>query len=290
MIEKYREIRFQGRTKKRLNVLFDIIKEYEDMEVRITLRQLYYQLVSREIIPNTFKEYKRLCGLATDARYCGLIDWRSIEDRGRPHHAPSEFEDLKELFGAVLKSYKLPRWEGQKYYIEVCCEKDALTSVIHPICDDLHVRLNVNKGFDSASCAYDTAQRFIKNGQGRKSILLYLGDHDPSGIYMTRDVSSRLGEFGACVDVRRVALTMDQVLKYSLPPNLAKKTDSRTAKYIQEHGSMSWEVDALPPEVLSKLLESTILEYLDRPLMDSVMEREEKDKDKLKTLFASGEH
>lgn len=270
-----------------------IIDRYQKQNLRLTLRQLYYQLVSRNVITNEEKSYKTLGKLVSDARLAGLMSWDAIEDRIRTPVVPQQFNDLAHLAEAASRAYRLPRWDGQQNYIELWVEKDALAGVLAPIAREYHITLMVNRGYSSTSAMYESAKRFLdaEEGDGRPNSskdlhLLYLGDHDPSGEDMVRDVRDRLRTFDAVVDVQKVALTMEQIDEYSPPPNPAKVSDSRAAKYIELHGDSSWEVDALPPEVLTELIVEKIQELLDRPTMDRIMEREELDKKKLKKLVA----
>lgn len=246
MIEQFRSLRFSSKNRILLEKCQVILKEYEEKGIKVTLRQLYYQMVSRGFIPNSDKEYHKLGGLLTDARYGGFIDWDSIEDRIRVPHRHSQFEDIPDLIEAAKQSYRLDRWANQDYYVELFTEKDALSSVLSPIADHWHVFFNVNRGYSSATALYDASKRFL-NEPEKKGILLYLGDHDPSGLDMIRDIQDRLNEFGCTVDVIPIALTMEQIKQYNPPPNPAKITDKRAKEYIRQFGGMSWEVDALPP-------------------------------------------
>ena len=253
----------------------------------LTLRQLYYQLVSRNIIPNQERAYKNLSRLLTRARLAGLVDWSSIEDRVRTPAFPPEFGSLADLIEAAIYSYRLPRLEGQDHYVELWVEKDALASVLRPIAMKYHVVLMVNRGYSSASSMYDSARRFIA-AQGRHNwepYLFYLGDLDPSGEDMVRDIRSRFDEFGVGdVVVKKIALTPEQVEEYSPPPNPAKMRDPRAEGFVSKFGSESWEVDALHPSILERLIGDAIENVLDLGLMAEVEEREERDKEALKRL------
>lgn len=260
-----------------------IIDEYLAQGLRLTLRQIYYQLVSRNIIPNQERAYKNTGNLLSDARLAGLVDWDAIEDRIRVPRKPNEFAGLGELVGAALYSYRLPRWNGQDCYVELWVEKDAISGVMAPLANQYHVTLMVNRGYSSQSAMYEAAERF-KDHSDQDCVLLYLGDHDPSGEDMVRDIQDRLDMFGASVEVTKIALTMEQVEQYNPPPNPAKLTDSRAQGYIDKHGASSWEVDALPPEVLHQLVEEAILEHLDSERMDTIKAQEEVDKAKLRSF------
>lgn len=256
-----------------------IIDQYAGMGLLLTLRQLYYQFVSRNWLANTERNYKNLGEAISAGRLAGLIDWHAIEDRIRVPRRASEWDTIEELVESAVYSYRLPRWKGQKYYLELWVEKDALAGVLEPIAQDYHITLMVNRGYSSQTAMYSASKRFIEAGrEGKHCILLYLGDHDPSGEDMVRDVQDRLFMFEAQVEVIKVALTMAQVQQYNPPPNPAKMSDSRAAGYVAQHGGQSWEVDALPPNVLTNLITTEIRSYCDLQKMQAIKDNEEKDK------------
>jgi hypothetical protein len=278
---KFKDINFNQEKARQIDLANEIIEIYQAQHLKLTLRQLYYQFVTRNAAPNTERSYKNLGKLISDARLAGLIDWGAIEDRVRVPKAPNEFNDLRELVNAALNSYRLPRWKGQLEYVELWVEKDALSGVLAPLAEQYHVTLMVNRGYSSQSAMYEAASRFLTAGTDKECHLLYLGDHDPSGEDMVRDIHDRLDMFLASVEVNKVALTMDQVEQYDPPPNPAKLTDSRAASYIAEHGEYSWEVDALPPDVLHNLIEEAILDHVDLEKMDGIQAQEVSDKEAL---------
>jgi hypothetical protein len=251
--------------------------DYERKGYRMTLRQLFYQLVSHDILPNDQKKYKKLSTIIKDARMAGLIDWDVIEDRIRIPTMPSEFEDISHLVKAAISSYRRDRWENQEYYVEVWVEKDALSGVLEPVTRKYHVHLLVNRGYSSTSALHESVLR-IKEQQDKECVILYLGDHDPSGKNMITDIKNRLEQFQCDATVRDVALTMEQIKQYNLPPNPAKKSDPRSDKYIKRHGNLSWELDALTPEVLNQLVSSNIEEFLDMDEYQKIINQEEEEK------------
>lgn len=249
---------------------------------RLTLRQLYYQLVSRNVIPNLERSYQNLSRLVTRARMAGLIDWDLIEDRVRTPWSMSEFENIADLVDAAVRSYRLPRWKGQSSYAELWVEKDALAGVLRPLAAEFHVTLMVNRGYSSASAMKASADRYLAH-EDDQLYLFYLGDFDPSGEDMVRDISARLYEFTVPeLDVQKVALTWEQIQQYNPPPNPAKHSDPRSREFIRKHGSSSWEVDALPPQVLEALIRERFEGIIDRVAMDNVIKQEELDKEKLR--------
>jgi hypothetical protein len=282
--EIFREKRFNQRSQELIEICDQIIDDYQGQGLRLTLRQLYYQCVSRNIIPNEEKSYKNLGSLVSDARLAGLLDWDAIEDRVRVPRVPLEFNSIQERVKYAIRNYRLPRWADQDTYCELWVEKDALAGVLAPIASEFHVTLMVNRGYSSQSAMYESAIRFNEH-ENKYRYLFYLGDHDPSGEDMVRDVDDRLRMFGVQdLNVQKIALNMDQIRRYRPPPNPAKLSDSRAQAYIAKFGTSSWEVDALPPEVLAKLIRKTLEEVVDREKMDAVIQKEETDKAKLLKL------
>ncbi|WP_420544681.1 hypothetical protein [Nitrosopumilus sp.] len=256
------------------------------MGYNLTVRQVYYQLVSRDIVPNNLGSYQLTSRVLKDARMSGLVDWDTIEDRVRQTIMPNEFDDVTEFINAAINSYRLPRWKDQDHYVEVIVEKEALAGILRPLTNRYHVLLLPNKGYSSASAIHEAAQRFIyqTSSEEKQCHILYLGDHDPSGMDMVRDIQDRLDELLCTVSVEKIALTMEQIKQYNPPPNLVKKSDSRSKKYVSEYGNKSWELDALKPEVLNELVESNIKKYLDMKKYDDVVSQEEREKLRLVEL------
>ncbi len=296
---KFRDVRLNKANKERLDAINEIIIEYQNEGYKLTLRQLYYQLVSRDVIPNKQTEYSKLSTLLKEGRMGGIVDWDAIEDRLRQPSSPSSWDTPHDAMESLIAQYKLPRMEGQQNYIEVWVEKDALSGVLKRVTEKYHIPILVNRGYSSVSAMFDAYNRF-RNGikkiidgnedEGANVIIFYLGDFDPSGMDMIRDVEDRIREFATKhfenfpLDVIPIALTKEQIKKYNPPPNPAKRTDPRAKAFIAEHGSTSWEVDALPPNVLNKLLEDAIKNRIDVKMYNEIVSREKADKDKLKEL------
>lgn len=294
---KFREIRMSKANLKRLELVNAIIGEYQADGYVLTLRQLYYQLVSRDVIPNKGSEYAKLSKLLKEGRMSGVVDWDAIEDRLRVPYTPSSFDSPEDVLDAVVQQYKLPRMNGQDVYIEVWVEKDALSGVLRRVTGEYHVPILVNRGYSSASAMYDSFERFRRNGilNGKPVKILYLGDYDPSGLDMIRDIRERTMEFvmgytGATYeddfefDVLPIALTRSQIDQYDPPPNPAKITDPRAKDFIRKYGNTSWEVDALRPEILNQLLRDAILEFIDVDKYENILEQEKADREKLNNL------
>jgi hypothetical protein len=232
----------------------------------LTLRQLYYQFVSRGWIANKDTEYKRLGSIINDARLAGRLDWDYITDRTRNLRSLAHWNDPTEIMRAVATQFRTDRWESQPLRIEVWIEKDALVGVIEGPCTSQDVPYFSCRGYTSQSEVWGAAQRIERYLEaGQRVLILHLGDHDPSGMDMSRDIEDRLRLFvegdgldADDLEVRRIALNTDQVRQYNPPPNPAKLTDSRVGPYIDRFGPESWELDALEPTVIGALITDNI--------------------------------
>lgn len=276
-----------------------IIREYVAAGYTLTLRQLYYQFVSRDLLANDTKNYKKLGDAVSDGRMLGLLDWDAIEDRTRGVEIRSRWEDPASIIKAARDSYHVDMWSNQARRVEVWIEKEALVGVIESVCREFDVPYLACRGYVSQSeqwRAYKRLQASFEGGQG--TLILHMGDHDPSGVDMTRDNRDRLSHFMLCaqarnhkrlglsidqsmthlengargIEVRRIALTMDQIDEHTPPPNPAKATDSRFEQYAAQYGDESWELDALDPPVLVELIREHIKGEIDR---DKWAERED---------------
>lgn len=309
----YRKINFTPSSLKIIDQARGILSEYASRGIVVTLRQLYYQFVARDLIRNKMSEYKRLGSIVNDARLAGLIDWSYLQDRTRNLSKLAHWDDPGGVIASAAASYHRDLWAGQEYYVEVWIEKDALVGVIEGICEEWDVPFFSCRGYTSQSEMWSASQRLLERVRAdRKVHVIHLGDHDPSGKDMSRDIEARLQEFAGYHLVRdamktvtlppegpkreklldrlaseadaklpvvhRIALNMDQVRQYNPPPNPAKITDSRAAAYMSEFGDESWELDALDPDVLVDLIRENILQRLDLDLFEEERSRQEEER------------
>lgn len=285
---KYKEINFRGKSLELIRLVNEVVDEYRAQGYELTLRQVYYQLVARGYIPNNERSYKNIGNLINDGRLAGLIDWHSITDRTRNLRGNSHWNNPANVIASAKYSYLLDKWKGQPNYVEVWVEKDALVDIVGQACYPLDTQFFSCRGYTSQSEMWGAAQRFISQNRHRDNCyIIHLGDHDPSGIDMTRDIQERLNMFGADVYVKRVALTMEQIGTYNPPPNPAKITDSRCSKYMEEFGDESWELDALEPKVITDLIKEQVTMYRDDELYQAVCDRENREKEELQLLVDS---
>jgi hypothetical protein len=300
---QYKSFNFRNST---LSIIEDaniIIADYQAQGFDLTLRQLYYQFISRDLFPDTWiddktgsknseKSYDKLGGIINDARLAGLIDWSAISDRTRFLRSDSHWSTPQSIIRSAAYGYNLDKWEGQEYRPEIWIEKDALTGIISGICSELDVPYFSCRGYVSQSEMWATGQRLtghIENSQVPYIIHLGDHDHDPSGMDMTQDIIKRLEMFtdsyeGSDFFIKRIALNHSQVLQYDPPPNPTKLTDSRANKYIDEFGMECWELDALEPSVIVDLIQEEIFGIRNVDKLDEIVEQEKREKEELNQI------
>lgn len=285
-----------------------IITEYQKAGLRLTLRQLYYQFVARGWILNNDKSYGRVGDVVGRGRMAGILDWDAIEDRTRHFDSTSHWGSPAAIVDAVASQYRIDKWARQKMRPEVWIEKEALAGVFEDICRGLDVGFFACRGYGSQTALWEAGQRIVRRWQehGQKTTILHFGDHDPSGMDMTRDIYERVSTFtiqdargepiyGAkpnpeeilgllLVSVRRIALNMDQIEEHNPPPNPAKMTDVRAAGYVEKFGDESWELDALEPTILQGLVESEVKTLRDEDLWEEAVEQEDEERLELASI------
>jgi hypothetical protein len=254
----------------------NIIEEYEAKGFSLTLRQIYYQFVARGWLANKDSEYDRLGSIISDGRMAGLVSWTAIEDRNRNLMGIRTYDRPSQALKEIKKTYATDKWADQPWRPEVWVEKAALEGVVGSMCNKLQVDFFACRGYNSQSEQWRAGQRFAGYVQkGQRPIVFHLGDHDPSGIDMTRDNRDRLSMFaGVPVIVQRLALNMNQIEQYRPPPNPAKVSDSRFQSYSEKYGDESWELDALNPEIIHRLIEDAVLAVRDQALWEQAELRE----------------
>lgn len=287
MKESFIDRTFSASSMATITMVNSILSEYQKQGYRLSLRQLYYQLVARDYIENTVRSYKNLGNLVSNARQAGLVDWEMIEDRNRETNTPAHWENPAEIVEAAARQFRIDKWREQSSHIEVMVEKDALSGVLEPVCRRLDVSITANKGYSSSSTMYEIGKRLWDRHMNNKDItIIYLGDHDPSGIDMSRDVEERLTLYSRVFGIEfvRVALNFDQVKVLNPPENPAKETDARYSAYVKQFGRSSWELDAVEPVRLAELVTTAVTERLDEGLWNEALEKEESMRAKLRAF------
>lgn len=302
----YKRHRFTPGTRVIIDKANEFIEQYREKGYVLILRQLYYRFIAKDAFPqswvdrtwnirhgldpntkNTIKNYKRLGDMVNHGREAGLISWTAFEDRNRTVYGTNPVEDPMALTDGIEHRLILDCWRDQPTYLEVFVEKDSLGPIVARPANKWRASHMACKGYLSASQAWRAGQRFKSAiDEGKRAVLIHVGDHDPSGQDMTRDNHVRLNMFAeAGVEINRVALNMDQILERNPPPNPAKVTDSRFRKYVDEFGEDCWELDALEPQELDDIISTTIEGYVDKKLWDKTMAREKKERGGVKQFY-----
>lgn len=240
----------------------------------MTLRQLYYRFVANDLVENKQSQYQYLSESMKEARIDGRIPWDALEDRTRATDAgdhtyldPTKRVDRNlEWFENTAERHYYPRWHGQDVYLEVWVEKEALAGIFGAICEELKVTTYPCRGYSSVTMLKDAAERFRKAVEsGRDPLILYFGDFDPTGQDIERNVRETIRDtFDVPIDVERIALNREQIDAHELPPQPAKSSDARYDTFVEEHGDMAVELDALPPDTLKELVRDAVNERFDR--------------------------
>jgi len=258
----------------------DILAEQNPM----TVRQVYYQLVSRQVIKNNRGAYQAVSNALVDARREGLIPWEWIEDRLRRPRTVSMWNGLSDFAETCRRAYRRDVWDTQPEYLEVWLEKDALSGIFEDVLDPYGVTLNVGRGYDGWDSIHNAATRYLDTDAA--VTVLYFGDFDPSGEDMNRSLKERLASLGCAPEIIKCALVPEDIERYDLPPDFAKQTDTRATAFIAKHGDVSVELDALPVDVLRDRLIKEVSSRMDLDALKKIQELEETERSQLVGLLS----
>lgn len=272
----------QTKTNIRLQIAIEILEAHHPM----TVRQVYYQLVSRQAVENKRTMYQAVSDLLVDARKNGTIPWGWIEDRLRRPRSVPMWDDLADFSETVRRAYRRDVWATQPLLVECWLEKDALSGIFENTLRPYGVTLNVGRGYDGWDSIKNAAGRW---GDGSKVAVIYFGDFDPSGEDMVRSLKERLWFFDCYPELVKCALTADDIALYNLPPDVTKRSDARTATFIEQHGDISVELDALPIDVLRNRIISEVERRLDLGALQETRETEAEEKRRIRRFLANDE-
>jgi len=278
----YENRRFAAKTALVIEQANEIMENYDS----ITLRGLYYQFVARDFLENTIRNYKKLGDIIRNARMAGMISWDLMTDRTRSLYGYTTYDDIGQAFNLASYTYKEDLHADQDNYIEVWCEKDALTGTINKPCNQYRVNYFPTKGYPSISALKEAAERFQREiDNGKKIIILYLSDLDPEGIAMPKTVAETFRTMGVTVTIERIGLTLEQVRRYNPPSSVAKATSSRIEDYIEETGTDEvWELDALDQEVTRSLITDRLKQIIDLDRFEQAKRREKRSLNRMQDI------
>ena len=285
MKKKYQNEVFYGKTRKLIENINEIAESYYRRGIILTVRQVYYQCVTRNLIANSKREYDKISDIVARGRLAGLIDWNFIEDRTRTLRENDHWDNPQEILRTCADQYRIDTRATQPYYIECWIEKDSLVAILESATRRLDVPCYSSRGFSSITALHEAADRLKHSG--RENIILYAGDHDPSGLKISEVIEERLKLFDANFILKRIGITLSQIRELNLPPYPAKDKDGNIKEYIAKTGLKdAWELDALPPEFLMSLYESEVNTLTDFEKLHEMQNREKRDKS---TLFELAE-
>ena len=274
-------IKRSRRTAGEIAVIREAILEVLEIGFPMTLRQLFYKLVSRRVIAKTEPEYDSTVGrLVKEMRLSGQLPWHWITDNTRGQRKVRTNSSLEEALEDTARFYRRDIWDDQPEYVEIWCEKDAISGVLWPAVVEWHVPLMITRGYPSLSFMYETAATI--SAVERRVHIAYLGDWDPSGLDIQRNVEGRLREFAPKVDLdfRRLAVTPEQVREFGLLTRPTKASDSRAKGFRGE----SVEVDAIDSNQLREMVEEFISAFVDRRRLAQLRIAEASERDILRAM------
>jgi len=274
--------------KQSLELLEQVQEIIDSYDFALTLRQIYYQLVAKQIIPNKQNYYHKLSRLCVMGRDEGILPEEGFADRLREVDKLSSWVDLNEFMETVRRSYHKDKWQNQDRYLEIWTEKDALRGVLSQVTYQYDVSLMVARGQLSRTAIYEASKRY-KIKSDKECYLYYCGDFDPSGLSIYESIKERLSDFGVFINYERIALTQKQIEKYQLPSDPGKKTDPNYNKFVSLYGSdMVVELDSLPPDVLRDIIKDCITKNINNGLLAQVQKEEETEKVSLNKFIERG--
>lgn len=252
-----------GFTGRNLPLAYAAIEKARE-EKPVTLRSLFYRLVSAGLIPSTDQtHYQRVGRIVGKLREGGAMPFSWIVDNTRQNIKPSSWSGLADFAETVSKAYRLNFWERLPTYVHFFCEKDAIAGTLEPVTREFDVTLSPIRGYASLSFAHDIARTW--NRIEKPINAYYLGDFDPSGFDLERDVREKLERY--CdreFHWERLAVNAEDFSRFDLIPLKPKKSDARYRKFVTEHGSECAEVDAIPSTELRRRVRESIEKLIPR--------------------------
>lgn len=266
--------------KKSLMLIEQVQKIIDSYNFSLTIRQIYYQLVAKQVFSNIQANYRKLSRVCVAGRNEGILPEEGFADRLRAVDKPGAWLDLNEFMQTVKRSYNKDKWQNQPKYLEIWTEKDALRSVLTEITYQYDVSLMVARGQLSRTALYEASERY-KSKADKECYLYYCGDFDPSGLSIYNSIKERLEKFGVFINYKRIALDQEQIEKYKLPSDPGKRSDPNYEKFVNLYGDMVVELDSLPPNILRDIIKNCITKNIDSGLLAQVQKKETEEKDKL---------
>ena len=252
------------RTNAELTLINGAIYEIAEAEQPVTVRGLFYRVMSRGLVPKSEHGYNVVQRQALKMRRSGDLPYGWISDGSRIRLKPRTYSGPQAALENTAQMYGRALWDDQGVHVEVWTEKDAIRGVVSPVTMRYDVPLMISRGFSSETFLYETAEDI--NDEGNPAVIYQLGDHDPSGVAAWVDIQRKLREFvddDIDLTFERIAVTPEQIIELDLPTRPTKQSDTRAAKFEGE----SVEVDAIPSSTLRDLVRNAIEYWIDDELL-----------------------
>jgi hypothetical protein len=249
---------------------------------------MFYLLSTRGAVEKTEAGYRQAQRQLLAMRREDLVPYGWIADNTRWQRKPTTWDSLREFFEVQAEWYRQALWAKAPVYVELWCEKDAISSVLYNVTSVYDVPLMVARGYSSESFAYNAAE--VIQEIGKPAFIYYVGDFDPSGWHMSEDLEKRLRGFGADFTFERLTVNPDQIAAWDLPTRPTKNTDTRSRDFYRQFGAAreSVEVDAVHPDQLRALVRQAIEQHIDSRLLDAIETEEAEARATLQRLAEYG--
>jgi hypothetical protein len=295
-VVKLREYKPQQKTQQYIDLILELVAKYH---IPVTVRQVHYLLVGTKEVnhPNTIRGYQKVSRILTDMRYGGRLDWDKIVDQSRDVYKQKSYNDISEAINMLLARYRRDRWQGSNYYVEVWVEKRTLVNQFYPITDKADVYLASGGGFSSATYVYEAQERLkAQQDMGKQIVVLYFGDLDSSGEFMSEDIEKRFEEWGIDLLVKRVCLNDEHLHQYKLPVTFdvpvrsgdqivnKLERDPRAKRFAEKHDGKLFQVEleALDPAILTQMLVTTLSKYIDVENEKRIRQKEQSETNRIR--------
>ena len=269
-----------------LEMIQAVLDEYAD-HLPLTMRQVWYRLVGTRGFAKTEKAYKQLLEIGNRARRAGMLRFDDIRDDGVQIKRPYMLDDMKDgvrNIVATAECYRLDRQKGQWRRLLVMCEAGGMIPQLERVCDPYSIPVQSSGGFDSTTAKHALARQVVDDGAGG-TLVLHIGDHDPSGVHVFSSLAEDIGAFvramGGSVDFGRLAVTPAQIIELNLPTAPAKETDRRSFAGVGDDPNATVQAEAIPPDVLARIVEERIQRHMDLDLYHEVLAQEDRERQRL---------
>ena len=263
-----------------------LIHDWAEQNRPVTVRQIFYRLSTLDAVPKTENGYKAVGRLCTKMRREGEVPFEWFADNTRWQRKPRTYNSLQDALSNTAQTYRRALWQNQTGLVEIWCEKEALAGVIYEVTAEWDVPLMVVRGYPSLSFLYNAALE-LQNAtvSGKHSHIFYLGDYDPSGLDIYRQIVDDLHGFApeAQMTMERVAVRQEQIDQWDLPSRPTKKTDSRAKGFTGE----SVELDAITPDALRQIVSECIESVVDADELERTKHIEQLERESIPNLIDS---